>query len=266
MRPELLLLDIGNTSIKVGLADKSRVLTSYSLRTDTGQTADSLGLTLLSVLCHAEVAASGIQACVASSVVPGFDPLLCEAVARYVKCPLYSVLKDMPVPLENRYKRPAEVGADRLVGAYAARRLCPDALSFVVVDFGTAVTFDCVCGYEYLGGLIFPGPLTAMSALARETSRLPRVNLDISAKEPAPGRDTETSIRHGLVFGFVCMVEGLTRRLVQQLQEPCLVLGTGGFVAAIARLSPVFDQVLPDLVLEGLRRLYYESSSVLPKR
>lgn len=258
MQPELLLFDIGNTSIKIGLANERHVLTSYTLRTDAGQTADGLGLMLLSVLRHAGVELPLLKACVASSVVPGFDPLLREAVARYVDRPLYCAGGDLPIPLENRYERPAEVGADRLVGAFAARRLCPEVPSLVVVDFGTAVTFDCVSGEAYLGGLIFPGPLTALAALSREAAKLPRVNLDIRAQEPSPGRDTVTSIQHGLVFGFVCMVEGLTQRLRRQLQGPTKVLATGGFAPAIARVSSVFDQVLPALLLEGLRRLYYE--------
>lgn len=259
MRPELLLFDIGNTSVKLGLADKKGISASYSLSADTAQTADSLGLTLLALLRHAGADASGLAACAASSVVPGFDPLLREALDRYVAKPLYFALKDLPVPLKNLYNRPEEVGADRLVGAHAARAICPEAPALIVVDFGTAVTFDCLRADEYLGGLIFPGPLTAMNALSRETAKLPRVDLDVRATEPAPGRDTATSLRHGLVFGFVCMVEGLAAKLALGLPKPCPVLGTGGFAPAIARLSGVFDRVLPDLVLEGLRRLYYSS-------
>ncbi len=108
-------------------------------------------------------------------------------------------------------------------------------------------------GQTYLGGLIFPGPATALAALSREAAKLPRVNLDISAREPAPGRDTATSIQHGLVFGFVCMVEGLSQRLRRQMPDPVRVLATGGFATSIARVSPVFDEVLPALLLEGLR-------------
>lgn len=263
MQPELLLFDIGNTSIKVGLANEQRVLTSYTLRTETGQTADDLGLTLTTLLGHAGAQASIIKACVASSVVPGFDPLLREAVARYMGRPLYSVGKDLPIPLENRYERPAEVGADRLVGAYAARRLYPECPSLIVVDFGTAVTFDCISNEAYLGGLIFPGPRTALAALSREAAKLPRVNLDVRALEPTPGRNTTTSIQHGLVFGFTCVVEGLTQRLKRQLPGQARVIGTGGFAASIARVSSVFDQVLPALLLEGLRRLYYEEKHTL---
>ncbi|MDR1776691.1 MAG: type III pantothenate kinase [Desulfovibrio sp.] len=259
MQPELLLFDIGNTSVKLGLADRKKVLCSYSLPADMGQTSDSLGLALLALLRHAGVNPDSLAACAASSVVPGFDPLLREALARYVGKPLYFAPKDLPVPLKNRYRRPEEVGADRLVAAHAARRLLPDAPALIVVDFGTAVTFDCIRGDEYLGGLIFPGPLTAMNALSRETAKLPRVDLDVKAQKPSPRRDTVTSIRHGLVFGFVCMVEGLTAKLSADLPRPCPVLGAGGFAAAIARLSNVFERTLPDLPLEGLRRLYYET-------
>ena len=133
MQPELLLFDIGNTCIKVGLADSRGVMTSYNLRTDPAQTSDSLGLTLLELLRHAG-AEPRFTACVASSVVPGFDPLLREAVQRYLGCPLWMVPQDMPIPLQNHYERPQEVGADRLVGAYEARRLHPGPESLIVVD------------------------------------------------------------------------------------------------------------------------------------
>lgn len=258
VRPEVLLFDIGNTSIKIGLADRQKVLASYTLCTDTRQTADNLGLTLLTLLGHAGVSAGQIVACAASSVSPAFEPLLRDAVGRYLGCPLYRVGRDLEVPLQNCYERPEEVGEDRLVGAYAARRLYPQTPSLLVVDFGTAMTIDCVRGDAYMGGLIFPGPRTALAALSREAARLPRIDLEVSAAQPEPGRSTAMSMKHGLVFGFVCMVEGLTARLRQQMPSPAAVLGTGGFAASIAGISPVFDRVLPMLLLEGLRLLYYE--------
>ncbi len=258
MERKLLLCDIGNTSIKLGLANEKRVLTSYGLPAQHDATADSLGLNLLSVLNHAGEDPHGITACAVSSVVPAIDPVLREAVARYVGCPVLFAPSDLHVPLENRYERPDEVGADRLVGSFAARRLYPAATSLIVVDFGTAVTFDCVSGDAYLGGLIFPGPYTAAAALASHTARLPHVNFDIRAPDPSPGRDTSTSIQHGLVFGFVSVTEGLCNRLKRQLSGPVKVLATGGFANSIARISPIFDAVLPALLLEGLRRLYFE--------
>lgn len=258
MQAELLLFDVGNTSIKVGMADRNHVLTSYTLPANVAQTADSLGLILLSILGHAGVEAGGLSACVASSVVPGIDPLLREAVARFVGCPLLRAVDDLPVPLENRYERPAEVGADRLVAAYAARRQFPDAASLVVADFGTALTLDCVSGEAYLGGLIFPGPGTALAALSSHAAKLPHVNMEVRAQEPTPGRDTVTSIQHGLFFGYVSISEGLCGRLRRQLAGPVRTLATGGFAASISRVSTVFDAVMPALLLEGLRRLYFE--------
>lgn len=260
MPATIILFDIGNTSIKVGIATHASVLASYTLRTDAGQTADSLGLTLLTLLGHAGLQAGSIEACVASSVVPALEPLLCEACQRFLgQAPLW-VPRDIPVPLHNAYLRPAEVGADRLVGAFAARLYCPQAASLVSVDFGTATTFDCITGQgdkaRYMGGLIFPGVQTATSALAMNAARLPRVSLEVSEQEPCVGRDTVTSINHGIIFGFACMVEGLTQRLRQQLDGPVEIIATGGFAPAIARVSDCFDHVLPSLLLDGLRQLY----------
>ena len=259
MQAELILFDIGNTSIKVVLADRERTLFHYALPTGASCTADSLGITLTNLLAHARMNTAGIAACVASSVVPDFDPLLAEAVERYTGKPLFFVPNDIAIPMENRYERPEEVGADRLVGAYSARRLFMETPSLIVVDFGTAVTLDCVEGQAYLGGLIFPGPATALSALTRDAAKLPRINLDISEREPIIGRGTSTSMRHGIVFGFASLVEGLVQKLKQQLRGPTKVLGAGGFAQSIARISPIFDMVVPPLIPEGLRRLYYES-------
>lgn len=258
---KILLFDIGNTSIKVGMADRQGVLASYSLPGQGGHTADSLGLALLGLLGHAGLGPGQIAACVASSVVPGLDQVLARAVGRFLACPLYFVPRDLPIPLHNSYERPSEVGADRLVGSYAARRLLPDSESLLVIDFGTALTFDCISKDAYLGGLIFPGPDTALAALARNTAKLPHAGFAVECSEPAPCRDTATSIRHGIVFGFACLVEGLVQRLARQLPGQVTVVATGGLAEDMARLVTVFDRVEPVLLLDGLRRLYYERSS-----
>lgn len=265
----VLVLDIGNTTIKVGVADALAVRATYALPTLAGQTPDSLGLTLVQLLAHAGVPVGEVAACVCSSVVPGMTLLVREACARFVQSVFLRVPDDIPVPLENRYTRPAEVGADRLVGAFAARRLFPlppvggavpdagaGAPSLIVVDFGTATTFDCVSGNAYLGGLIFPGVYTAARALSSNTAQLPRVDLEVRHAEPQPGRDTASSIRDGIVFGYACMVEGLAARLARQLPPPVKVLATGGFARDLNRITQCFDHVLPDLLLDGLRQLY----------
>ena len=260
MAAHILLFDIGNTSIKVGIADTRAVRSAYTLRTDAGQTADSLGLTLLTLLGHARLTPADITACVCSSVVPAMTPLVRQACARFVEQELLQVPQDIPVPLENHYTRPAEVGADRLVGAFAARRLFPGAPSLLAVDFGTATTFDCISGQAYLGGLIFPGVHTAAAALSANAAKLPRVSLEVSDPEPVPGRDTASSIQHGIVFGYAAMVEGLCARLARQLPAPLTVIATGGFAAELARVTPCFDHVLPDLLLDGLRQLYFDNT------
>lgn len=255
MQPPLLLFDIGNTTTKVGLVRDGR-MQQYTLPTDTAQTVDGLGLMLSVLMLDAGCAFRSVGAAVVSSVVPGMDPLLRAAIARYAGCPLYFVPHDLPVPLENRYRQPGEVGADRLVAAYAARSRYPAANSLVVVDFGTAATFDCVTENAYLGGLIFPGPQTALNALAGATAKLPKINLDSEDAVPDPGRDTVTSIRHGILFGFAAMTEGLIRQLSARLEGPVKVIGTGGFALTMAKFCTLFDEIRSGLLLEGLEQLF----------
>ena len=257
----LLLFDIGNTGIKVGLASERAVLASYTLRTDAGQTSDDLGLTLLELLRHANLRPETLRACVASSVVPNHNPTMREMCRRYVRKELLFAPEDLPVPLFNRYERPAEVGADRLVGAYAARKLVPEAQSLICVDFGTALTFDCVTENSYLGGLIFPGVRTAALALAGNTAKLPNVSLEVDGSEPVPGRNTSTSINHGILFGYAAMVEGLCARLSRQLAPPVAILATGGFAEEIQKITRCFSRLVPALLLEGLRIVYLENKA-----
>ncbi|ABB37095.1 putative transcriptional acitvator, Baf family [Oleidesulfovibrio alaskensis G20] len=254
-----LLFDIGNTNVKIGIADHDGVVASYVLPTDTHQTGDSLGLRLADVVRHAGFAPGDVTACVASSVVPSFNPLMRQACGRYFDRRLLLAPEDIAIPLENRYERPQEVGADRLVAAFAARRLWPAPRSIVSVDYGTATTFDCVQGEAYLGGLICPGVHSAAGALAAGTARLPRISLDVREDLPVVGRSTSMSLNHGFVFGFASMTEGLCHRLSAVLEAPMQVVATGGFASAIARVSNCFDHVRPDLLLEGLRILYMES-------
>ncbi len=257
MNSQILLFDIGNTSIKVGLASQDNLLSTYTLRTDAEQTADSLGLTLYTLLQHANISKESLEVCVCSSVVPGMTSLAHEACTRFIGVPFLQVPQDIPVPLKNCYSTPSEVGADRLVCAYAARKLIPQTPSLIVVDFGTATTFDCITHHDYLGGIIFPGVHTAASALSSKAAKLPRINLAITDTELVPGRDTASSMQHGILFGFAAMVEGMTKRLCAQMQGPVHIMGTGGFAKDIAKVSTCFDSVLPNLILDGLRQLYF---------
>lgn len=251
MKAKVLLCDIGNTTLKFGFADCSA---TYTFPTRPDATADSLGLRLAGALKHGGI--TQVEICIAASVVPALDYTLKQAVTKYLGCQTLFVPNDLPVPLENHYSRPQEVGADIIVGAYSARLVFPEAPSLIVVDFGTAATFACVEHNAFTGGLIFPGPATAASALASHTAKLPHVSLTMEDREAAPGQDTATSIRHGLILGYACLTEGLCNMLRRQLQEPVKLIATGGFSKILSQRLNIFDAVLPDLVLNGLAALY----------
>lgn len=247
-----ILFDVGNTNIKIGLAKDGRLASVYCLPSDVRDTADVLGLRLLHFLEHAGTRVGELSGALACSVVPGLNGLLAEACARYLKVELLFTPEHIPIPLKNRYSRPTEVGADRLVGALAARRLYPDSPGLICVDYGTATTFDCVRDDVYLGGLICPGVNSAAQALALRTAKLPLISLEVAEATPSFGRDTATSLNHGFVFGFAAMTEGLLARLKAQLNCEVKVIATGGFAAGLAQVVDCFEEVRPDLLMEGL--------------
>ncbi len=259
MNKKILLFDIGNTSIKIGIACKDSVLTTYSLPQSISQTSDNLGLYLKMLLHDYGMSKEDLQAILCSSVVPSLTPLVQEGCKRFLDAPFYQVPHDISVPLNNCYSKPQEVGSDRLVCSYAARTLFQSVPSLIVVDFGTATTFDCVSGHDYLGGIIFPGVYTSFAALSTNAAKLPRIDLETHDTEPVPGRDTASSMQHGMLFGFAALVEGLSARLAKQLNGEAHIIGTGGFAAAIAKVSTCFHSVIPNLTLEGLRKLYFEN-------
>ncbi|MEW5772723.1 MAG: type III pantothenate kinase [Thermodesulfobacteriota bacterium] len=259
-KSHLLLLDVGNTNTKVGLAgpaqDGRGLLAAYSLPTDPAATADSLGLDLTALVRHAGVEPGQVEALAVSSVAPSQDGKLRDAARRFFGCAALFAPEDLPLPLENRYARPQEVGADRLVTAFAARELVPEG-DLIVIDFGTATTFDVVSGDAYLGGLIGPGVLSSARALATGTAKLPQISLEAAGPDIAVGRSTSASLNQGLVHGFAAMAEGLVARLNRTLDRPpATVIATGGFAPALARVTDCFHRVEPDLLLNGLLLAY----------
>ena len=250
-RKILLLTDIGNTSIKFGLADDEKIFFSFSLPTRSQYSVDSLGLSLIQMLNIAKV--EHINFSMLCSVVPELSTIFRDACSRYlgVKTAIFPV--DFTIEMKNKYKNEHEVGADRLMAAYAARMLYPDMAGIISIDYGTATTFDCVAYNDYLGGLICPGVFSAHNALASGTAKLPHISLELEENTPLIGQNTITSMSHGFVFGFVAMTEGLCKRLAEQLPRPLCIIATGGFAKDIARLSNSIEHIYPDLILEGLR-------------
>jgi type III pantothenate kinase len=257
----LLALDIGNTNITIGLFRAGALLTTRRAATSVRATSDELELLLDGLLRLDGLAIADLDAISLASVVPALTAAV-EAIAERRDCPLL-VAGAGTVPLAVRVDRPGEVGADRLVNALAAARL--HGTPAVVVDFGTATTFDCVAtDGAYVGGAIAPGLELGLEALAARTAKLPRIEL--RAPDRAIGRDTVSAMQAGTIFGYQALTTGLLERIRRELadangvkvSEVRAVL-TGGLSAAPwARGIDGIDAIDPDLTLKGLAILHAE--------
>ncbi|KAB1441891.1 type III pantothenate kinase [Pseudodesulfovibrio senegalensis] len=247
----VLFFDVGNTNTKICLADERGLGESYTLPTRPANTADDWGLKLEHILARETMEPADVEACVISSVVPPLDPLLGRMARRYLECEAVFVPGDLELPIANHYAQPEQVGADILVTAYAAREMY-DHENIIVVDFGTATTLASIVGDAFMGGLICPGVLSSASALAGGTAKLPPVNLKLPYEEFRWGRSTSECLNQGLVYGFAEMVDGLCRRLAEQMDSPPQVVATGGLARDIADHCPAIAEVRPDLLMEGL--------------
>ena len=259
MADALLLVDIGNTCIKLMFSRPDAPEVVCSLPTKIEHTVDSLGLSLLQIFAVHRMEPSDLAACISCSVVPDVNALFRLACERYLHVVPLSFPEDFSIDMVNGYERPQEVGADRLLAAFAARRLFPGPRSLISVDFGTATTFDCVTDNVYLGGLICPGLFSSRNALATATAKLPRISLEMAEREVSIGKNTATSMTQGFLFGFAAMTEGLSERLKLQMPGPVHVIGTGGIAQGLSGICHAFDVIRPDLILEGLKILWDES-------
>jgi len=249
----ILCVDVGNTTTACGIFRRDGLpVRSFRFRTRTEISAEELLLLLRGFFDLLEIPVRKLKGVAFASVVPPLDGLW-ETVVRRWLVKEWVVVTPESVPLALRLRRPEEVGADRLVNAYAAWRRWKRAA--IVVDFGTATTFDCVSGKgEYLGGAIAPGLEAAAELLFRKTAKLPRIEL--APPPEALGRDTVSAMQSGLIYGFAGLVEGLVARLTQEMQEEPLVVATGGLASLVAPYVFSIQEVVPDLVLEGLFHLY----------
>ncbi len=251
----LLLIDIGNTNTKIGLAQGDFILHYFVLPTNLQETADTFGFKVVDLCRYLLIVPEDIQAWIVSSVVPPLDYVIRKAGEIYSKCRVYFVPIDISLPLKNRYAHPEEVGADRLVTAYAARNLFSSS-ALIVIDFGTATTLECIQGWDYLGGFICPGILSSLGALGGKTAKLPRISLDLSSSNLEIGTSTATSMSYGFIFGFASMVEGLYLHLKRYLKNDITVVATGGFAKKIQPVCSCIQKVREDLLLQGLVMAY----------
>ncbi|ETT74933.1 type III pantothenate kinase [Paenibacillus sp. FSL R7-0204] len=250
----ILVVDIGNTNIVLGVYRGSELLHHFRLSTARGSTVDEYGVMIHNLFSMSNLSFRDVEGVIISSVVPPLVQVIVEMCVKFIgKDPLL-VGPGIKTGLNLRYENPREVGADRIVNAVAAieQYKCP----LVVVDFGTATTFDCIdAGANYLGGAIVPGLGISTEALYLRASKLPRIELEKPKK--VIGRNTVHAMQAGIIFGYAGQVEGIVRRIKQEMNAPVLkVIATGGLASLIASETECIDEVNPMLTLEGLRIIY----------
>jgi type III pantothenate kinase len=249
----LLVADVGNTNTKIGVFDGARLVASWRLTSRREQTADEYGLFVEMLLRTRDLEPRNIDAIAISNVVPPVQQTLEWMCAQYFAIEPYFVQPGVNSPMPLAVDHPLEVGADRVVDAFAATRIYGAPL--IVVDFGTATTFDCVNQRgEFIGGAIAPGIATSVDALLSRAARLSRVEL-VRPKE-AIGRNTATNIQSGVVYGYAGLVDGIIARMKMEMGGAPKVIGTGGLVSLVAEVATSIQHVNDDLRMEGLRILW----------
>lgn len=249
----LLALDAGNTNITIGVFEDARLIAHWRLRTVHGQTADEWGILLRSLFALSQLDMSRIDGIIIASVVPPLDANLASMSERYFQRQAMFVTPDTDTGLRVCYDNPRDVGADRVVNGVAAFHKWGGPC--VVVDLGTAITFDAISAKaEYLGGVICPGLGIAAEGLFAKTARLPHV--DFREPQKVIGTNTVGSIQSGLYYGAVGMIDGILERLLGILGQETKTVATGGQAQMIVGGSRYLKNVDEDLTLEGLQLIW----------
>jgi len=248
----LLVIDVGNTNIVLGLIEDEELVRTFRVST-TERTTDETGVLLLTLLQNRGVAPEDVHGAIIGSVVPSVQYSLEKALRRYLDVDPLVVGKKLRTGMQIRTDNPREVGADRIVNGVAAWHTYGGPV--VVVDFGTATTFDCVSAdCAYVGGAIAPGLRIAEQALFSKTAKLPRV--EVERPPSAIGTNTVHAIQSGLFWGYVGLVDSLVTRCRAELGDDVRVVATGGLSRLIAPEVPQIEAVDGWLTLHGLRILY----------
>ncbi|MFQ5952459.1 MAG: type III pantothenate kinase [Candidatus Omnitrophota bacterium] len=239
-----LLIDIGNTNTSLAIVRGKRLKKRYFIRTSRKEiSAKSLGR-LLGKNC------AKIDKILLVSVVPKFLRLMKKTLKQALpKAKVLVIGKDIKVPIKNNYRKPKQVGQDRLVAAFAAKKKCGTPV--ISIDFGTAVTLDCVNKKgEYDGGIIFPGLRLALASLVHEAALLPKV--DIKPTKSLVGRDTKASMNNGILYGYASMCDGFIEKLRKKYGKSLKIVATGGDAKLVSKYSRHIKKVSQDLVFSGL--------------
>jgi type III pantothenate kinase len=249
----LLAFDIGNTTVAIGLFRGPDLVKSWKIKTDRDKTSDDYAAVLVNLFQAAGIQPGQAEAAIIASVVPPLTPVIQDACKGLFGLEALVVGPGLRTGMPILYENPLEVGADRIVAAVAAYEKYGGPV--IVVDFGTATTFDAVSAKgEYRGGAIAPGIQIAAEALYLKTARLPRI--EIRKPKRAIGRTTVASMQSGLYFGYVGLVSHTIDEIRKELGTEARVIATGGFGGQVLPEVPVIEAYEPDLVLQGLRTVF----------
>jgi type III pantothenate kinase len=259
--PVLLVVDIGNTNISIGIFDyeggQGELAQHWRVSTQREQTSDELSITIRALFDQEGRSSAEVTDVIISSVVPPALPIWERACSKLFDRQPRIVGPGMRTGMPVRYENPHEVGADRIVNGVAAYDIFGGPI--IAVDFGTATTFDCISeAGEYLGGVICPGIHISMEALFDRASKLHRV--EIARPKSVIGKTTTGALQSGLLYGYAGMVDSMVERIRGELGEHAKVIATGGLARRISSESRFIEEVVPFLTLEGLRILFEKNA------
>jgi type III pantothenate kinase len=252
----LLAIDAGNTNLVFALVDKGGIKARWRIATDPRRTADQYSVWLHQLLELEGHKRSDVDAVIIGTVVPRALHNLEVLSSKYFGVePLIAGQGSAEWPLKLDVDEPQSVGADRALNAIAAHAKHKGDL--IVIDFGTATTFDVVSADgAYKGGIIAPGINLSLDALVSAAAKLPRIAIEAPADQSVIGRTTESQMQIGIYWGYVAMIEGLVERMKSELGKPVTVVATGGLADLFDKQTKVFDAIEPDLTIQGLSLLY----------
>ncbi|MBA3015189.1 MAG: type III pantothenate kinase [Proteobacteria bacterium] len=250
----LLAIDIGNSHTVIGIFNNNDISHHWRIQTNRQHTADEIAIIVHSLFAMSKFSAGSIRGLILASVVPQLNSAWLTFSRTLTADPIlvdHHTATGIPIMIDT----PAEVGADRIVNAVAGFHRYQQAM--IIVDFGTAITFDCISAHgEYLGGAIAPGMGIAIEALGSKTAKLPRVDINIPPPQPI-GTNTVSAIQSGILYGYGGLVEGLIQRLKTSFSPQIpKVIATGGMAKLIAPYASSLEEIEPNLTLEGLRLIY----------
>lgn len=250
----ILVMDVGNTNIVLGVYEGKKLLVSWRMATDKDRTSDEFGMFIVSLFNNERLDIMDVEATIIASVVPQIMYSLEHAIRKYFKKEPIVVGPGIKTGINIKYENPREVGADRIVNAVAGFELYGGPL--IVVDFGTATKFEAISSKgEYLGGAICPGVRISADALFQRASKLPRIEL--SKPENVIGRNTVSNLQSGIVFGHIGQVEYIVNLMKKEMnEEKVKVIATGGMARLIAGGAEAIDEINGQLTLDGLRIIY----------